>query len=90
MAKGKEVLGGHGSTGDYPNQARAERVEDIPFARALGSIPRGEEVYSEKSVIGVTETCNRCYACTPRTRMNATSTVGSQYPTKGIGHTVTP
>ena len=52
MGKGKEVLGGHGSTGDYPNQTRAERVEDIPFERALGSIPRGEEVYSKKSVIG--------------------------------------
>ena len=54
VAKGKEVLEGHGSTGDYPNQTRANRVEDIPFARALGSIPRGEEVYSEKGVIGVT------------------------------------
>ena len=54
MAKGKKVLGGNGITGDYPNQARAERVEDIPFARTLGSIQRGEEVCSEKSVIGVT------------------------------------
>ena len=38
VGKGKEVLGGHGSTGDYPNQTRANRVEDIPFARALGSV----------------------------------------------------
>ena len=95
MGKGKEVLGGHGSRGDYPNQTRANRVEDIPFARALGSAQRGEEVHSEqgvidgtqkrdrwygKPVIDGTETCNRWYTCTPRTRMNATSTVGSQYP----------
>ena len=47
--------------GDYPNQTRAERVEDIPFARALGSIPRGEEVHSEKGVTGVTLIGDRCY-----------------------------
>ena len=65
-------------------------MADIPFARALGSAQRGERILSKKGVIGVTQKRDRCYACTPRTPMNATSTSGSQYPTKGIGHTVTP
>ena len=55
VGKGKEVLGGHGSRGDYPNQTRANRVEDIPFARALGSAQRGEEVHSEQGVIDGTK-----------------------------------
>ena len=61
VAKGKEVLGGHGSTGDYPNQTRAQRVEDIPFARALGSAQRGEGIGSEKGVTAGTEGCNSWY-----------------------------
>ena len=60
MAKGKEVLGGHGSTGDYPNQTRANRVEDIPFARALGSVQRSERIGSKKGVIGGTHKRDRC------------------------------
>ena len=62
VAKGKEVLGGHGSTGDYPNQTRANRVEDIPFARALGSVQRSERILSEKGVTGVTQKRDSCYA----------------------------
>ena len=46
--------------GDYPNQTRANRVEDIPFARALGSAQRGEGIGSEKGVTAGTETCNSC------------------------------
>ena len=65
-------------------------MADIPFARALGSVQRGERILSEKGVIGGTQKRDRGYTCTPRTRMNTTFTVGSQYPTKGIGHTVTP
>ena len=55
-------------------------MADIPFARALGSAQWGEGISSEKGVKGVTQKRERCDACTPRTRMNATSTSGSQYP----------
>ena len=80
LATGESLLEGIRKDGDYPNQTRAERVEDIPFARALGSAQRGEEVHSEQGVIDGTKKRDRWYTCTPRTRMNATSTVGSQYP----------
>ena len=61
LATGESLLEGIRKDGDYPNQTRAERVEDIPFARALGSAQRGEGIGSEKGVPAGTETCNSWY-----------------------------
>ena len=60
-------------------------MADIPFARALGSAQRGEGISSEKGVIGVTLAHHEnalSLDCCPGPN--------TQYPTKGIGHTVTP
>ena len=60
-------------------------MADIPFARALGSAQRGERILSKKGVIGVTLAHHE----KPST-LDSCPGPNTQYPTKGIGHTITP